>query len=708
MLFSSDWSSTCHDWTSKVGADGKPRVGHSWPRMGGGGGMRGGGSADNWMSALDEAGCAAGASLVEIGAPQSRHADSGLGRRLRRNLLLCADSVMQLTRAQNVIFWRPITRSVPRQPGQSTLFGGGVTVRTWISLCALIGLMGCAESRQYFRPTEHVYGQTVRGEREAIYNMVGSFGPFGEAKVWSRGSFLEDGEAVVYVTIDLHNTSGVLIIIDPQDVRLDPLRAGEALLRDVAPLEHKRLSVAPGAFGSVRLSFALPNRVVPGQISSFGLRWKVQNGPQHYAQRTPFIEERGNNYYYSGHPAPAYGYGFGMYGCGWDNPWCAGRTATGWGLAWVASVMAWAEAARLLFRHLRPCASRATYATCVSGLPRRTTRTAKRRARSARQPAPTLTARAASYPRSSTAWASPRAGARTVCAQQLHIALVRAEPEIEHVTDKGHAADSGIDRDVHTIRPSTQTGSRFCNASSSTDSDKTPPTASPPPGNNIPMIGSSPKRSFVPGIVSAVSDQYTTRSTMRNNGESCRQRPSPGVSEAEPVDVARCSGEALMKSGVVLTPPCVKHRGAAIARGGVWAPGLSSGLRAGGDGVAACTGTGTGTGAGRSQRHSRGGVAQDVTRYDLGSRIGKTGRRYVCTTTEVSSRVRHGEIARNVIATSGSPRALHAHPMRNTFQKSQTARPSARFQHSLVRGSWLRCPKNMAAKAFAGRDSSVI
>ncbi|HTU60433.1 MAG TPA: hypothetical protein VMF89_18405 [Polyangiales bacterium] len=201
-------------------------------------------------------------------------------------------------------------------------------MRTWISLCALIGLMGCAESRQYFRPTEHVYGQTVRGEREAIYTMAGAFGQFGEAKVWSRGSFLEDGEAVVYVTIDLHNTSGVPIIIDPQDVRLDPLRAGNDLLRNVAPLERKRLSVAPGAFGSVQLSFAMPRDVVPGQISSFGLRWKVQNGPQQYTQRTPFIEERGS-YYYSGHPA-MYGYGYGMgmgvgmYGCGWGNPWCAG------------------------------------------------------------------------------------------------------------------------------------------------------------------------------------------------------------------------------------------------------------------------------------------------------------------------------------------------------------------------------------------------
>ena len=42
------FGATCNDWVSSVGSDGKPRVGHSWPRQG---------SGENWMSALDEAGC---------------------------------------------------------------------------------------------------------------------------------------------------------------------------------------------------------------------------------------------------------------------------------------------------------------------------------------------------------------------------------------------------------------------------------------------------------------------------------------------------------------------------------------------------------------------------------------------------------------------------------------------------------------------------
>jgi hypothetical protein len=85
-LYSTNSSSTCHDWTSAVGGDGKPRCGHSWPRDGGGstgnghGGNAGGGSSmSSWMSSLDEAGCAAGASLIEMGPPDASNPTVGSG-----------------------------------------------------------------------------------------------------------------------------------------------------------------------------------------------------------------------------------------------------------------------------------------------------------------------------------------------------------------------------------------------------------------------------------------------------------------------------------------------------------------------------------------------------------------------------------------------------------------------------------------------------
>jgi hypothetical protein len=81
-----DAGSTCQDWTSSVASSGKPRCGHTWPTSMGGGGTFGGGTFGaggtvgggfdsgmgdlaHWISALDEAGCAAGVNLAETGGP---------------------------------------------------------------------------------------------------------------------------------------------------------------------------------------------------------------------------------------------------------------------------------------------------------------------------------------------------------------------------------------------------------------------------------------------------------------------------------------------------------------------------------------------------------------------------------------------------------------------------------------------------------------
>lgn len=92
--------STCKDWTSKE-RWGAPRCGHPWPTMGkggfpvgsaggpgfpggfgGGSGFPGGGSIGDlahWISALDEAGCAPGAFLVEMGPPNPNNPTIGSG-----------------------------------------------------------------------------------------------------------------------------------------------------------------------------------------------------------------------------------------------------------------------------------------------------------------------------------------------------------------------------------------------------------------------------------------------------------------------------------------------------------------------------------------------------------------------------------------------------------------------------------------------------
>jgi hypothetical protein len=72
-------TATCADWTGSTGTEGKPRVGHSWPRYGMGGMKPPGINPANWMSSLDESGCAPGVSLIEMGPPDPNSDTVGSG-----------------------------------------------------------------------------------------------------------------------------------------------------------------------------------------------------------------------------------------------------------------------------------------------------------------------------------------------------------------------------------------------------------------------------------------------------------------------------------------------------------------------------------------------------------------------------------------------------------------------------------------------------
>jgi hypothetical protein len=67
-LYTRGTNPTCDDWTSAVGSAGRPRCGHSWPR-----------GTQSWISVLDEAGCAPGINLVEMGPPNTSNPTVGSG-----------------------------------------------------------------------------------------------------------------------------------------------------------------------------------------------------------------------------------------------------------------------------------------------------------------------------------------------------------------------------------------------------------------------------------------------------------------------------------------------------------------------------------------------------------------------------------------------------------------------------------------------------
>jgi hypothetical protein len=69
-------TATCLDWTSAAGnlaTEGKPRIGHMWPRLGGPGG------GAHWIMAHEAGGCAPGVNLIDSGGPAPGDYSVGAG-----------------------------------------------------------------------------------------------------------------------------------------------------------------------------------------------------------------------------------------------------------------------------------------------------------------------------------------------------------------------------------------------------------------------------------------------------------------------------------------------------------------------------------------------------------------------------------------------------------------------------------------------------
>jgi hypothetical protein len=169
---------------------------------------------------------------------------------------------------------------------------------------ALLALCGCAASRQYFQPTERVHGVTVQGYREAIYELMGPHGRFGEAKLWSRGGYRgPHGRTVIHLAIEVHNTSSDVLELRSAEVKLDPVRTEHGQLAALAPAETDVHVIPPGAIVQARLHFVLADGTAPGEVVAFRAHWNVRATTYGYSQYTPFMEQnRGyysyRNYYY--------------------------------------------------------------------------------------------------------------------------------------------------------------------------------------------------------------------------------------------------------------------------------------------------------------------------------------------------------------------------------------------------------------------------
>jgi hypothetical protein len=172
---------------------------------------------------------------------------------------------------------------------------------------ALVLVAGCATNRAFFEPTENAHGRTMHGYREAMYQLSGPNGAFGEAKVWSRGAYRHEDRTVIQVAFELHNTGAIPFELRAGDVLLDPVRAGDVAIANLPPAENSDIVYASGAIGEAQFHFVLPPGVSPGDVHGFRVRWTVRSAQFAYSQNTPFMRERtyaGYAYY----PYPYYGW----------------------------------------------------------------------------------------------------------------------------------------------------------------------------------------------------------------------------------------------------------------------------------------------------------------------------------------------------------------------------------------------------------------
>ena len=94
---------------------------------------------------------------------------------------------------------------------------------------------------------------------------------------------------IIPVSVELENGGDTTVVLDPSDLRVTTISAGEADLPDLA-LEwtSPTASVSPKAIGTVFAAFALPEGVEPGAVTRYSVRWAFSLLGEKYVQMTDF------------------------------------------------------------------------------------------------------------------------------------------------------------------------------------------------------------------------------------------------------------------------------------------------------------------------------------------------------------------------------------------------------------------------------------
>jgi hypothetical protein len=179
-----------------------------------------------------------------------------------------------------------------------------------VGALAALGLCGCASTSQHeaFTPLEHAKGTTFEGYTEAIYELSGMAGRFGEAKLWSRGAYTnpEAPGTHIHLGMDFENSGDLPITVQPNQIRLESVQTSDGVLRDLAvSAPSHTATIAPRSTGRVELVFSLPSSVRPDEVQAFRAAWSVRANGQEFAEFTPFARSKPTTYYV---PVHAYYY----------------------------------------------------------------------------------------------------------------------------------------------------------------------------------------------------------------------------------------------------------------------------------------------------------------------------------------------------------------------------------------------------------------
>lgn len=228
------------------------------------------------------------------------------------------------------------SRRAPARPFWATL----------LTLAIALLASGCAP-RQTFLPAAHVKElESKEGVYGATYEMKADGQRLGEAQLWSRGVYRgkieESTKTLVHVGFVLRNDTNAPLRLDERQLVLEDVQLGPEALYDVpAVTVDGELTVPPGQTRDIDVTFALPNRIWPGDVFAYRVRWTVQ-AERPYAERTAFMRNgfrtaqrfgRYHTYYYDPYWVPYGPYGYFSLGLGW-YPWTYPRYYYGpnWGV----------------------------------------------------------------------------------------------------------------------------------------------------------------------------------------------------------------------------------------------------------------------------------------------------------------------------------------------------------------------------------------